>query len=109
MFLAMKGTVDSIKLLLQKGRFNDAFVLVRKLYDDILTQIYISVTLKEKFDVFDNFSVEEVNQWLKSSYRIVPHHQVVRRERQHDSLLLMLRQFMKLHVAFIFHLSPVYM
>ena len=67
MFLAMKGTVDSIKLLLQKGRFNDAFVLVRKLYDDILTQIYISVTLKEKFDVFDNFSVEEVNQWLKDS------------------------------------------
>lgn len=69
-FLAISGTVDSIKALLQKGRVNDAIVLVRKFCDDILTQMYIMVTLKEKFDVFNNFFVEEVNQWLELSYRI---------------------------------------
>ena len=162
MLMAIKGTIDSIKLLLQTGRVNDAFVLVRKFYDDILTQIYISVIHKEKFDVFDNFFVEEVNQWLESSYRIpkitkieqklksssytkelypffewksnlynyrrflddcvhantyscvllncnIPCYQGVRCEEQLDKLLLMMNQFVKVHVAFIFYLSPEYM
>lgn len=161
-FLAIKGIIDSIKTLLQKERVNDAMVLIRKFYDDILTRIWMTVILKEKFDIFNNFFVEEVNQWLKFYYRIpklskiqqklkessytkelypffewesdfkryrqflddsvhantyssvllncnVPYHQGVRRKGLLDRILLMLKQFMKVHVAFIFHLSPVYM
>ena len=40
---------NSIKTLLTIGRINDALVLVRKLFDDILTEIYLDVTLKDKF------------------------------------------------------------
>ena len=69
-FMAMMGTLESIATLLQQGRITDAIVLVRKFFDDILTEIYITLTLKEKFDVFNNFFVDEVNQWLESSYRI---------------------------------------
>ena len=50
-FMSIYGTLDSIKELLLKGRINDAYVLVRKFYDDILAEIYLTVFLKEKFDI----------------------------------------------------------
>lgn len=69
-FLSIYGTLDSIKTLLEIGRINDAIVLVRKIFDDILTEIYLDVTLKDKYNVFESFYVEEVQQWLDSSFRI---------------------------------------
>ena len=59
-FMSIYGTLDSIKTLLTIGRINDALVLVRKLFDDILTEIYLDVTLKDKFNVFESLYVEEV-------------------------------------------------
>ena len=69
-YMSIQGTLDSIKTLLTTGRINDAFVLVRKMFDDILTEIYLDITLKDKFDVFSNMYVEEVQQWLDSYIRI---------------------------------------
>ena len=69
-FLSIYGTLDSIKTLLEFGRINDAIVLVRKIFDDVLTEIYLDVTLKDKYNVFESFYVEEVQQWLDSSFRI---------------------------------------
>lgn len=69
-FMSIYGTLDSIKTLLTIGRINDTLVLVRKLFDDILTEIYLDVTLKDKFNVFESLYVEEVQQWLESSFRI---------------------------------------
>ena len=48
-FMSIYGTLDSIKELLLKGRINDAYVLVRKFYDDILAEIYLTVFLKSNF------------------------------------------------------------
>ena len=69
-FMSIHGTLDSVKKLLEIGRINDAIVLVRKIFDDILTEIYFDVTIKEKFNVFESLYVEEVQQWLESSFRI---------------------------------------
>lgn len=69
-FMSIHGTLDSVKRLLGIGRINDAFVLVRKIFDDILTEIYFDVTIKEKFNIFESLYVEEVQQWLESSFRI---------------------------------------
>lgn len=49
-FWALEGTLDSIQTLLKIGRINDALVLVRKLFDDVLTEIYINVVRKDKYD-----------------------------------------------------------
>lgn len=49
--MSIQGTLDSIKTLLKIARINDAFVLVRKVFDDILTEIYLDITLKDKFDI----------------------------------------------------------
>lgn len=45
----IEGTLDSITTLLTKGRINDAYTLIRKLFDDILMEIYMDVTLKDNF------------------------------------------------------------
>lgn len=66
---SIEGTLDSIYTLLTKGRINDAYTLIRKLFDDILLEIYIDVTFKEKFSL-DNFIVEEVNEWIQGKHRI---------------------------------------
>ena len=68
-YTAIEGTLDSISILLTKGRINDAYTLIRKLFDDILLEIYIDVTLKEKFSI-DNFFVAEVNEWIQGKHRI---------------------------------------
>ena len=68
-YSAIEGTLDSISTLLKKGRINDAYTLIRKLFDDILLEIYVDVTLKEKFSI-NNFYVEEVNEWLQGKHRI---------------------------------------
>lgn len=69
-FMSIKGTLDSIKTLLKIARINDSFVLVRKVFDDILTNIYLSVILKDKFDIYKGLYVEDVQRWIESSFRI---------------------------------------
>lgn len=39
-YSAIEGTLDSITILLKNGRINDAYTLIRKLFDDILLDIY---------------------------------------------------------------------
>ncbi len=68
-YTAIEGTLDSISILLIKGRINDAYTLIRKLFDDILLEVYMDVTLKDKFSI-DNFFVEEVNEWIQGKHRI---------------------------------------
>ena len=68
-YSSIEGTLDSITTLLTKGRINDAYTLIRKLFDDILLEIYMDVTLKDKFSL-DNYIVEEVNEWIQGKHRI---------------------------------------
>lgn len=68
-YTAIKGTLDSIFVLLTKGRINDSYTLIRKLFDDILLEIYMDVTLKDKSSI-DNFFVKEVNEWIQGKHRI---------------------------------------
>lgn len=159
-FMSIYGTLDSIKELLLKGRINDAYVLVRKFYDDILAEIYLTVFLKDKFDIKKGLYVDEVQQWIESSYRIpsikiilqtlktstytkdlypffgwktyLEHNRHVlddcvhanryssmlfncntiylndNREKQLDGIVIILKQLMRIQVAFIFYLNPLY-
>ena len=68
-YSAIEGTLDSITTLLTKGRINDAYTLIRKLFDDILLEIYMDVNLKDKFSL-ENYIVEEVNEWIQGRQRI---------------------------------------
>ena len=160
-FMSIYGTLDSIKFLLMDGKINDAFVLVRKYYDDILADIYLQVLLKENNEIGKGLVVEDVQQWLETSYRIPSSKKILqtlmtspttkdlypffgwkthlkrireilddcvhanryscmlfncnkvylgdKKEKQLDKMLIILRQLMKIQVAFMFHLNSEYL
>lgn len=47
-YSSIRGTIDSIKLLLDKAYINNAFAIVRKYFDEILMDIYLTVYDKEQ-------------------------------------------------------------
>ena len=69
-FMSMRATLESIQMLLKSGQITDAFILIRKFFDSVLVDLYIDVVRKEKFDVFDNLIVEDVENWIKKRHRI---------------------------------------
>lgn len=69
-YLALKGSLDSIQLTLKEGRITEAFTLVRKFFDDVLVEIYIDVIRKEQFDFENNFYVQDVEEWIRGKHRI---------------------------------------
>lgn len=76
MFGSIKGTITSIETLLNIGSLNDAFALVRKYEDAVITNIYVDLLLDKKHqanmdslmnykefvisEMFDN----EINKWV---------------------------------------------
>ena len=45
-YLALKGTLESIRLSLKSGMITDAYALARKYYDDVLAEIYIDERIR---------------------------------------------------------------
>lgn len=69
-YMSIRSTLDSIKTLLKEGHIADAFVLIRKLLDTVLSTIYLDVVREDKFDWIDNFIVKDVDEWLKAQHWI---------------------------------------
>jgi hypothetical protein len=70
MYRSFEGTLDSIRTLLKNGRITDAFVLLRKLFDDVITEIYIDVIRKDKYDIEQNRIIKDIDEWLTGKYRL---------------------------------------
>lgn len=62
-FESMKNTIDSIIILLEKGRLGDGYTLLRRYEDLTLFQTYTNLKIKKEFSI-DNLIVEDVNNWL---------------------------------------------
>jgi 3D (Asp-Asp-Asp) domain-containing protein len=74
-YSSIQGTLESIKMILAKGRINDSYALLRKYYDVTIINIYTNLYLETKYS-FDNFIVEDIDQWIKGnksipSYRVM--------------------------------------
>lgn len=63
-FSSMRGTLESIKDILFKGRINDSYALLRKYYDSTIVNVYSDLYLKDHFSI-DNFIVEKIDNWVK--------------------------------------------
>lgn len=68
-YSSMRGTLESIKDILIKGRINDAYALLRKYYDAAIINIYTCLYLEDNLDI-ENFIVEKVNNWVKGDERL---------------------------------------
>lgn len=74
-FSSIKGTIESINNILQSGRINDAYALLRKYYDSTVINIYSNLYLEDHFSI-DNFIVQKIDDWLRGKeqmpeYRIM--------------------------------------
>jgi hypothetical protein len=74
-YSSMKGTIESIKDVLRKGKINDAYSLLRKYYDSTVINVYASLYLQDNQNI-ENFIVYQIDNWLKGietipEYRII--------------------------------------
>lgn len=76
-FTSMKGTLDSIREILFKGRINDAYALLRKYYDSTMINVYTNLYLDDHFDI-DNFIVEHIDNWRRGT-QTIPEYRVISR------------------------------
>lgn len=65
-FSSIKGTVDSIKLVLSNGRINDAYALLRKYYDSTIINIYTNLYIEENSSI-EKYIVDEIQNWIKGT------------------------------------------
>lgn len=69
-YTAIQGTLESIQVILKIGHINDAYTLLRKYFDDVLMEIYISILREDKFDWISNQIVRDVDEGLTRKHRI---------------------------------------
>lgn len=71
-YSSIQGTLESIELVLEKGRIGDAFALLRKYHDSVTLNLYVNLYLEENHDIQKSLVVQEVVDWLASKKKL-PH------------------------------------
>lgn len=66
---SIKGTIESIFLILKDGKINDSYALLRKLYDSTIIHIYTNLYLDDRASI-ENFIVEKINNWIKGTEQL---------------------------------------
>ena len=68
-FSSIRGTLESIRDILIKGRINDSYALLRKYHDSVIINVYSNLYLDDNFSV-ENFVVEKINNWLHGKEKL---------------------------------------
>ena len=63
-FGSMQATLDSISLLIQNGKTNDAYALLRKFHDLAMIDVYINLKLEQEL-VNEASIVSDIQNWLE--------------------------------------------
>lgn len=71
-YMSIRSTLDSIRILLKVGHITDAFVLIRKLFDTVLVDIYFDVVREDKYDWMKSLVVEDFQKWINGR-QWIPH------------------------------------
>lgn len=61
-YQSIRTTLDSIKILLEVRHISDAFVLIRKLFDTVLANIYLDVVREDKFDWMNSSVIKDLDE-----------------------------------------------
>lgn len=88
LYSSVQGTLESIKNILQNGRINDSYALLRKYYDSSIINIYSNLYLNDNFSL-KNFVVEKIDNWIKGKeqlpeYRIMS--QYIRKSKKLEEI-----------------------
>ena len=58
-FTASSNSIKTIKFTIENNHFSDSYVLVRKIYENILTFLYVELESKDQYDN------EQIKNWIK--------------------------------------------
>jgi len=84
-YSSMKGTLQSMKMLLQMGHINDAYSLMRKFYDAAYINVYTILYLDDNFS-FDNLVVKQIQNWLHGTETLPSFRSISDYIRKHQKL-----------------------
>ncbi|MGV8131256.1 MAG: hypothetical protein ACP5N7_04125 [Candidatus Pacearchaeota archaeon] len=68
-FSSIQGTIESIHTVLQNGRINDAYALLRKYHDSVIINTYSSLYLQENVSI-DNLIVQKIDDWVQGKEKM---------------------------------------
>jgi hypothetical protein len=68
-YSSIQGKLESIRVILNDGRINDAYALLREYYDSVIINVYSNLYLKENFSI-ESFIVEKIINWLKGKEQL---------------------------------------
>jgi hypothetical protein len=74
-YSSIKGTIESIKDILKKGKINDAYALLRKYYDSTIINVYTNLYLQNN-QSFENFIVSQIENWRKGT-ETIPEYRII--------------------------------
>jgi hypothetical protein len=68
-YSSIQGTLESIQHVLKNGRIGDAFALLRKYNDSVITNIYTNLYLEDNHSL-ENFIVQKITNWIQGTEKI---------------------------------------
>jgi hypothetical protein len=66
---SIQATIESIKLILDDGKINDSYALVRKYYDSVVIHVYEVLYLENNFSV-ENLVVQKIESWVQGKEKL---------------------------------------
>lgn len=82
LFSSIQGTLNSIKEILEKGRINDSYTLLRKYQDSTIINVYTLLYLEDNRNI-KNFIVEAIDDWVKGKIKL-PEYRIMSRYIQEN-------------------------
>lgn len=82
---SLAGTLDSIRIVLKEGRINDAYALIRKYHDGIISVLYINVYIAENYSL-QNLVVKQIQEWVNNKRKLPSAENMMRTIRNHEPL-----------------------
>lgn len=74
-YSSIQGTLESIRMVLKKGRINDAYSLLRKFFDITIINIYSNLFLEDNYTM-DSLIVEQIDDWIKGK-KTIPEYRIM--------------------------------
>lgn len=84
-YSSIQGTVESIKIILEKGRINDSYCLLRKYYDSAIINVYSNLYIEDNCSV-EKFLVDQINNWLHGKEQLPEYRVMSQYLRKSDRL-----------------------
>ncbi len=84
-YSSIQGTLESIQHVLKNGRIGDAYALLRKYHDSVITNIYTNLYLEDNHSL-ENFIVQKITNWIQGTDKIPRYREIMQYVKESEKL-----------------------